>query len=154
MQVWRNCQVLSEQTSDSSAFLNVTWLLEYVLNCEQHFSFSIFWSGLSDTRINCNGISEGLLLYSSSLQTSTFICNECSHTYTSVWDGRPIHSPPAHVAKRSKRKANFSQKYTQLLATRSFRDLDVFCRRKRQRGAPPRKQITFWQKFGRNVTKF
>jgi hypothetical protein len=32
-------QVLSEQTSDSSAFLNATCLLKYVLNCEQQFSY-------------------------------------------------------------------------------------------------------------------
>jgi hypothetical protein len=32
-------QVLSEQTSDSSAFLNPTCLLKFVLNCEQHFSY-------------------------------------------------------------------------------------------------------------------
>jgi hypothetical protein len=39
MQVWRNCQILCEETSDSSAFLNIMCLLKYVLNCEQHFSF-------------------------------------------------------------------------------------------------------------------
>jgi hypothetical protein len=32
-------QVLSEQTSDSPAFLHVMCVLKYVLNCEQHFSF-------------------------------------------------------------------------------------------------------------------
>jgi hypothetical protein len=32
-------QVLSEETSDSSAFLNAVCLLEYVHNCEQHFSY-------------------------------------------------------------------------------------------------------------------
>jgi hypothetical protein len=32
-------QVLFEQTSDSSAFLNATYLLKYVLNCEQYFSY-------------------------------------------------------------------------------------------------------------------
>jgi hypothetical protein len=31
-------QVLSKQTSDSSAFLNAMCLLKYVLNCEQYFS--------------------------------------------------------------------------------------------------------------------
>jgi hypothetical protein len=31
-------QVLSEQTSDSSAFLNAMRLSKYVLDCEQHFS--------------------------------------------------------------------------------------------------------------------
>jgi hypothetical protein len=36
-------------------------LLKYVLNCEQNFSFFIFRAGLSDIRINCNQISEGLL---------------------------------------------------------------------------------------------
>jgi hypothetical protein len=40
MQVWRNCQVLSGQTSDWSAFLNATCPIKYVLNCEQHFSYS------------------------------------------------------------------------------------------------------------------
>jgi hypothetical protein len=32
-------QVLSEQTSDSSALINAMCLLKYVLNCEQHFSY-------------------------------------------------------------------------------------------------------------------
>jgi hypothetical protein len=36
-------------------------LLKYVRNCEQNFSFLIFWFGLSDIRINCNRISEDLL---------------------------------------------------------------------------------------------
>jgi hypothetical protein len=36
---YETCQVLSEQTSDSPAFLNGTNLLKYVLNCEQHFSY-------------------------------------------------------------------------------------------------------------------
>jgi hypothetical protein len=50
MQIWWNCQVVSEQTSDSSAFLNAACLLNYVLNCEQHFHISI--------QFNCNRISE------------------------------------------------------------------------------------------------
>jgi hypothetical protein len=38
--------VLSEQTSDSSAFLNAMCLLKEVLNCEQHFfRFSFFDPG-------------------------------------------------------------------------------------------------------------
>jgi hypothetical protein len=56
MQVWRNCKVLSEQTSDSSALLNAVCLLKYVLNCEQNFSYFIFWSRLSVTglgRVYC-----------------------------------------------------------------------------------------------------
>jgi hypothetical protein len=36
-------------------------LLKHVLNCEQNFSFFIFWSGLSNIQINCNRTSEGLL---------------------------------------------------------------------------------------------
>jgi hypothetical protein len=32
-------QVLSEQTSDSPAFVNAVCLLKYVLRCEQHFSY-------------------------------------------------------------------------------------------------------------------
>jgi hypothetical protein len=52
---------MSEQASDSSAFLNVMCLLKYVLNCEQHFSFFMFRSGLSDIRVNCNRIIEGSL---------------------------------------------------------------------------------------------
>jgi hypothetical protein len=40
------------------------FLLKNILNWEQHFSFSIFRSGLSSIRINCNGISEGLLYFS------------------------------------------------------------------------------------------
>jgi hypothetical protein len=43
---------LSEQTSDSSAFLNAaTCLSKCVLNCEQRFQFFVFRSGLSDIRI-------------------------------------------------------------------------------------------------------
>jgi hypothetical protein len=42
MQVLKFYQVLSEQTSDSSAFLNDMCILKYVLNCEHHFSFSYF----------------------------------------------------------------------------------------------------------------
>jgi hypothetical protein len=55
-------KVLSEQTSDFSfAFLNVICLLKHVLNCEQHFSFFVSRSGLSDIRINCNRTNEDLL---------------------------------------------------------------------------------------------
>jgi hypothetical protein len=54
---------MSEQTSDSSAFLNATCLLKHVLKCEQHFSVVIFRTGLPDVRINYNRISEGLLCY-------------------------------------------------------------------------------------------
>jgi hypothetical protein len=32
-------RVLSEQTSDSSAFLNARCLLKYVFHCERHFSY-------------------------------------------------------------------------------------------------------------------
>jgi hypothetical protein len=39
MKVWRNCQVWSEQTSDSSAFLNTMSRLKYVVNCERHFPY-------------------------------------------------------------------------------------------------------------------
>jgi hypothetical protein len=39
MQVWRNCQALSEQTDDSSVFLNPTCFLKYVLKCEQISSY-------------------------------------------------------------------------------------------------------------------
>jgi hypothetical protein len=39
MQVWINRQVLSAQTSDSSAFLNAMCLLMYVLNREQNFLY-------------------------------------------------------------------------------------------------------------------
>jgi hypothetical protein len=45
MHVYRNCQVLSEQTSDSSTFRNAACLLKYVLSCEQRFF--IFVSGLA-----------------------------------------------------------------------------------------------------------
>jgi hypothetical protein len=47
-------QVLSEQTSDSFAFLNAMCLLKYVLYCEQHFSFFMFRSGLA--RVDCRSI--------------------------------------------------------------------------------------------------
>jgi hypothetical protein len=46
-------KLLSEQRSDSSAFLNAMCLLKYVLNCEQNFSFQ---SGLTATglvRVYC-----------------------------------------------------------------------------------------------------
>jgi hypothetical protein len=62
MQVWRNGQVLSEQ-SDSSAFLNAPCLLKHVLNCKDQFVFFIFRCGLSYFRINCNRINEGLIYY-------------------------------------------------------------------------------------------
>jgi hypothetical protein len=42
-------QVLSEQTSDSSVFLNAMYLLKYVRNCEQHFLFFRFRSVLTVT---------------------------------------------------------------------------------------------------------
>jgi hypothetical protein len=38
-------------------------LLKYVLNYEQHFSFFIFRSGLSDMWINCNRIIDGFCIY-------------------------------------------------------------------------------------------
>jgi hypothetical protein len=53
MEVWRDCQVLSEQISDSSAFLNATGSAVY--------SFFCILSRLSDTCINYNWISQGLL---------------------------------------------------------------------------------------------
>jgi hypothetical protein len=46
MKIWRNCQRLSERTSDSSAFLNAMCLLKYILNCVQNFSFFAFRTGL------------------------------------------------------------------------------------------------------------
>jgi hypothetical protein len=49
IQIWTNCKVLSQQTSDSSALLNVLCFLKYVLNREQHFLFFIFWSELTLT---------------------------------------------------------------------------------------------------------
>jgi hypothetical protein len=52
-------QVLSEQTSDSSAFLNATCLVRYDHNCKEHFSFLIFRFGLTVTgfaRLYCNWI--------------------------------------------------------------------------------------------------
>jgi hypothetical protein len=61
MQAGRNRQVLSEQTSDSSAFLNALCLLKHVLSCDQRFRFLILRSGLLDILINCNRITEGLL---------------------------------------------------------------------------------------------
>jgi hypothetical protein len=54
MQVWRNRRVLSEQTSDSSASLNVMFLSKYsTVNSIFHISI----------RINCNRISEVLLYF-------------------------------------------------------------------------------------------
>jgi hypothetical protein len=36
---FKRCQVMSQQTSDSSAFLNVICHLKCVLNCERHFLY-------------------------------------------------------------------------------------------------------------------
>jgi hypothetical protein len=41
-------------------FINISEM-SCLFNCEQHISFSIFRSELSDIRINCNRITEGLL---------------------------------------------------------------------------------------------
>jgi hypothetical protein len=55
-------QFLSEQTSDSSAFLNPMYILRYVLNCEQHilyFHLDYPTSGLTATglvRVYCKQI--------------------------------------------------------------------------------------------------
>jgi hypothetical protein len=54
MQVWRNCQVLSEQTGDSPAFLNAMYLLEVCTQLWTSFFHILIW-------FNCNQISEGLL---------------------------------------------------------------------------------------------
>jgi hypothetical protein len=51
-------------------------LSKHVLNCEQNFSFSIFWSWLSDIRFNCNWISDGVLymdLFSYIFNTSGYV---------------------------------------------------------------------------------
>jgi hypothetical protein len=59
MQVcWRNCQVLSEQTSDSFAFINATCLLKYMYSTMT----SIFHFSYISIRINCNRIIEGICL--------------------------------------------------------------------------------------------
>jgi hypothetical protein len=58
MQVWRNCQVLSEQKSGSSAFRNATYLLKYVLNYEQHLSFSHILIRISGDLLYCASVSE------------------------------------------------------------------------------------------------
>jgi hypothetical protein len=49
MQVWRNFQVLSEEISDTFAFLSVVCVLKCILSCEQNSSFSIFQSWLTAT---------------------------------------------------------------------------------------------------------
>jgi hypothetical protein len=52
LQVWRNCQVLSAKTSDSSAFLTAAMcLVEYVLNCEHQFSY-VGYEILSEVAMN------------------------------------------------------------------------------------------------------
>jgi hypothetical protein len=51
-------QVLPEQTSDSSAFLNATCPLKYVPTVNSIFHISM---ALLDIRINCNRIGEGLM---------------------------------------------------------------------------------------------
>jgi hypothetical protein len=62
MQVCRNCQVLSEQTRDSSAFTSAMSLLKHVIvfNCEQHFSY--FDSDYATSRL-IHRISKGLLYH-------------------------------------------------------------------------------------------
>jgi hypothetical protein len=61
-------QLLSKQTSDSSAFLNAKYLLKYVLNWEQHFSYfnpDYLPSGLTVTelaRVYCTAKYIGTLL--------------------------------------------------------------------------------------------
>lgn len=49
---------------------NPMWLLNYILNSENNFSFFIFQSILPDTWINCNQISEDLLYSSIALIVS------------------------------------------------------------------------------------
>jgi hypothetical protein len=58
-------QVLSEQTRDPSAFLNVMCLLKYVLNCGSIFHISI--------RIKCNRISESFLYWVFGLRPSSYV---------------------------------------------------------------------------------
>jgi hypothetical protein len=55
MQFWRHCQVLSEQTSDSSAVLNAA---SFKVCTQLWTEFLIFHISI---RINCNRIGEGLL---------------------------------------------------------------------------------------------
>jgi hypothetical protein len=67
IQVWRNCQVLCEQKSDSSAFLSARCVLKYIPNYEKHFFyFSI--------RINCNRFSEDSLYLLVLFPAITFTC--------------------------------------------------------------------------------
>jgi hypothetical protein len=68
MQVWRNCQVLSAQTSDSSAFLDVTCLKVCTQLWTERF---ILRSGLSDIWINCNRFSGGSLYSSGTLNVQS-----------------------------------------------------------------------------------
>jgi hypothetical protein len=56
MQAWRNCQDLTEVTSDSSAFLNVICLLKLFIQL-----WTAFFIFHISNRINYNRITEGLL---------------------------------------------------------------------------------------------
>jgi hypothetical protein len=62
MQILRYCKVLSEQTSDSSSFLNA--MCPFNLWTQLWTAFFIFHISI---RINFNRISEGLLYYPSNL---------------------------------------------------------------------------------------
>jgi hypothetical protein len=68
----------------SLLLLNPMCLSKHVLNCQRNFSFSIFRSGLSDIRINCNRISGGLHIY---IQT-TFSTHEFYHCHYAITDYR------------------------------------------------------------------
>jgi hypothetical protein len=62
MQVWRNCQVLSKQTSDSSAFRNAM-SLQYVLICKEHFSY--FDTAYPTYGLTLTGLSKVYCIYTS-----------------------------------------------------------------------------------------
>jgi hypothetical protein len=65
-------QVLSEQTSDTSAFLNATCLLKYVLNCEQHFFyFSCFDPDYPTSGLTITGLARVYCIY---IYIYTYLC--------------------------------------------------------------------------------
>jgi hypothetical protein len=84
MQVWRNCRVLSEEASDSSAFRNATCLSRYVLSYEQHFSFCHILTRISGGLLYCASfrkldvVRTGKVFYKSSWGNS-FISAICSY---------------------------------------------------------------------------
>jgi hypothetical protein len=84
-----NLSSCSQHSLKVLLLLNPMCLLKYVLNCEQNFSFFVFWSRLSSIWVKCNQVSEGLmhcgLLGYDMLQSGMWILEE---EETWVWKWR------------------------------------------------------------------